>query len=254
MKSGAVAVIDALGFKGIWGRPECKDDPSIVMRKMKDLLIRIRDERTTNATLSKFIFSIKATLLSDTIVIGAMVEARNPEQDGAYAERYAIELAATSVGRMMMHSTTAPPALAWRGCITYGQFDIEGQIVMGPAIDEAADLHQRSDAAVAWVTPGAKKIMDGEPIGSAALGALAPNIRVPLHGSNSYVTYVVQPGFLEEDWDKRKSWRNTVLSTFDRQSLEVQIKKQNTEAVLQELDRHHEKWVKEINNHNNRIG
>jgi hypothetical protein len=43
MRNGALVIMDALGYKGIWQRKECKADPRIVLRKLRKLKRRSSD-------------------------------------------------------------------------------------------------------------------------------------------------------------------------------------------------------------------
>jgi len=62
MKEGAVAIIDALGFRGIWDRWP----PQEVLANMHELKTRLENDVKTMATQLQF----EASFLSDTIVLG----------------------------------------------------------------------------------------------------------------------------------------------------------------------------------------
>ncbi len=63
-------------------------------------------------------------------------------------------LAASLAAQTVARSFCADPIpLVLRGCITYGQFLIDGTLILGPSVDEAATLHQISDGALIWIDP-----------------------------------------------------------------------------------------------------
>ena len=47
------------------------------------------------------------------------------------------------------------PALAYRGCIAFGEFDMEEGFVIGGAVDEAAEHMEKAEGAFIWCAPSA---------------------------------------------------------------------------------------------------
>jgi hypothetical protein len=157
MKHGAVAIVDALGFKGIWQRHP-PDQVLDAMRRLRNyargaernLLIPVKDKRVRR----------KLMLLSDTLVIMCHIDSEGSEPEVirvanalcahvvATITAYAISLAANDWGG---------PRLAFRGCVSVGEFEVGGTTILGPAVDDAAEHHQAAEGALVSFTPNAEK-------------------------------------------------------------------------------------------------
>jgi hypothetical protein len=69
--------------------------------------------------------------------------------DGAFARHVAL----ASMYAVLASAGTAP-ALNYRGAIACGEFIIDGNFLLGSAIDTAAQHHEEPDAALVWLCPG----------------------------------------------------------------------------------------------------
>ena len=124
------------------------------------------------------------------------------------------------------------PPLVYRGAVSAGAFVIDAEFLLGPAVDEAASEEKRAEGALIWLTPSALSAFGKYP---AQLGRREPrieyNYRVPMKGGHTYRTHVVNP-ILSIPEPREESIRS-LLATFSRsQSVDVAIKRQNTEAFL----------------------
>jgi len=154
MRTGAVVMIDALGFKGIWDGA----DPSVILRKMGAL--KQAAESDIKGVKLGHVRGAKVAFLSDTIVIG--VASGQPVGRGPGPNKRgnvrAIMQAAFQTASVLAAALEEAPRLAYRGCLTFGEFEIDGPFVLGPAIDEAATHYECADGAFVWLTPKAKAI------------------------------------------------------------------------------------------------
>jgi hypothetical protein len=52
------------------------------------------------------------------------------------------------------------PPFLFRGCMSAGRVSMDGDFLIGPAIDEAAELYEQSDGPFFWLAPSALRIHD----------------------------------------------------------------------------------------------
>ncbi len=247
MRLGTLAMFDALGFKRIWDRHDVKEDPECVMRKLA------ASERSARDFIEKDFGSVERAIanpgnqlkrldvafLSDTIVVG--VSSKTPEQLAEagvpFSFQWSMVVACRFANAIQRASAQSPPALAYRGCITYGNFDVQGNFLIGPAVDEAAELIDRAQGAFTWLTSSAAERL--EPVKSEAQFLASHGIvryEVPLKGGDIFDTFTVCPF----DWDGTQETNATVasaiLNTFIG-PLDIEIKKQNTEKYFTRISR-----------------
>jgi hypothetical protein len=235
MQLGAVAMMDALGFKGIWNREGVKENPERVLDRMLEL--QEQWSRTTLETATEVRKSldeagpvewspgkVDATMvaLSDTVVVGVSVE-----HDTPHARSFAVRLAAFVTGKVIQHAVDAEPHLAFRGCIARGAFSMRQNFIMGPAVDEAASAMELANGALVWLAPTANAALDDVP----GVPGLLEKYAVPLK-VGSFRTRVVSPLY-QLDSVERELLRGAILGTFSSDALDVQMKKQNTARFLQ---------------------
>src|SRR5437660_7527028 len=148
MKAGAVAMIDALGFRGIWDRWPAAE----VMGNMHALKQRVEDDLRQIGTQPEMQFD--ATFLSDTVVLGLSLPATIPNH---------VVLSAIYVGdivsRILTYSARSSTPLTYRGAITCGDYEIDASFVMGRAVDDAATCYELADAAIVWLAPSASSLV-----------------------------------------------------------------------------------------------
>lgn len=150
MRTGAFAMLDCLGFKGIWN----KTKPETVLEKLKTAASKKQE-------IIKVLFDdlpVKAEVifLSDTVVIG--VSLPNPpacdEEKGMLvwcASRIAYEYANE------FRQGNVP--LVFRGCIGFGEFVIEENFILGPIVDEVASHMSVAEGAFIWALPEASEFV-----------------------------------------------------------------------------------------------
>ncbi len=248
MKRGAFVMLDALGFKGIWNRPEVKDDPGRVISRM----IRLRNEATAQvarmigrplaelrADPTNAYDDFKISFLSDTIAIGVWVKPTLHADDERMRDRFAVVYGAAFASALMRCALTEPPRLAFRGALSVGNFEMseDGMFIAGPAVDDAAALHELAQGAFVWIAPSA---MPGA-------GYDVPTVEfsenrlirypVPLKGGDIYDTFVVSPfatDSTESDRRVQAVWLRGSFVTEGRPTpLDVAIKLQNTSAFIE---------------------
>lgn len=157
MKEGAFALLDCLGFKGVWTRPEIKDDPEILVSFLEQVLAKApafaSQRLAVQGLRGKVNFQI--AFVSDTVAISAC-----PSEDIQISDQergflvYAVACAASEITAQFF---SGPTPLLLRGCITYGRHVVRSNFFLGPAVDEAAELSEVAQGAIAWLTRDAER-------------------------------------------------------------------------------------------------
>ena len=121
MQSGAVTFLDVLGWKGIWQR---KTDAMKALKEVRDLVEKIQDSETGR---QENLAGLKPEIwgLSDTIVLTT---------HGGAGAVLPLHIRMTELLLLLCLSNELP----LRGAIGYGKFSSMDNMLIGPAVDEAA--------------------------------------------------------------------------------------------------------------------
>src|ERR1700681_13506 len=112
MKSGAVALIDALGFRGIGGRHK-PDEVLTALRNTKDWFeTRIKEQFSSQPWIQ-----CEVAFLSDTIAV-SMALAESTESREAMSVVYLVDVISWVLDRVLRSSVP----LAYRGAIAIGSY------------------------------------------------------------------------------------------------------------------------------------
>jgi len=225
MQMGAVALLDALGFKGIWRSA----DPVAVLEKLQALKkrlekARVRPDEPSDATG----FRSWVLFLSDTLVIASTARCRPPRADD---EMLPLWFVCLGVADAVAVAAESDPILVYRGSIAFGEFEIREQFLIGPAIDEAAEAEKLADGALIWLCPSAARMMER----ISPTNSLNSDLRVvrdypvPLKEGRHYQTHVVNPLLDRADPD---ALAQRILDFFRLDRLDVVVKRQNTANFL----------------------
>lgn len=240
MRRGAIVMMDALGFRGIWraypdrALPKLQELPeiaSVIVQGFADAPA-LRDSGFQIPSLSY-------TFLSDTIVICAQFDEPERSKRGGYDEVLLAGHATSAI--LSVAAVFTEPALAYRGCLAFGEFEVDTthrRFLLGPAVDEAAELMEKANAAIVWMAPSAEAVL--QPITSipGAGADFGPWIEypVPLKSGETFKTASIipySPGVKRPP----EQIRSAILGSFDdpkrgSPKIEVLVKKQNTEGFL----------------------
>lgn len=243
MQSGALAFIDALGFKEIWKRAE----PDDVLKKLKDTF-RTTSQGTEiwNASpgvkgAPEMYGEVRATFLSDSIVL-SVVNGTEPERTRYTAQERALHVLLMHVVDVLRMGALIPPSIAYRGCVTIGEFEVDDRFVLGPAVDRAAAYEREAEGAFVWLDPKARTLVEtgrsfeGHDLQQAGLHRYS----VPLKQGKCFDTYAVAPfrtqfaigSVVLRKNDNAPEIADRILSTFDSKALDVVIKRDNTKRFL----------------------
>jgi hypothetical protein len=154
MREGAFALIDCLGFRGIWKR----HDPAILANKLKNISSEI-NAHTSGILPNEYLkepLRTEVTLLSDSVAISMQYE--DCKSRSAEYKNYLVWLLCCTTIKVLDLFLKDEPHLVLRGCVTYGEFDMVGNFIFGPAVDDAAEYAEVSQGAFVWLLPEAAQM------------------------------------------------------------------------------------------------
>ena len=244
LADSAVAVVDALGFKGIWKRYE----PDKLLSLLESLR-QTTDEWITfgNEQLHKEV-RVTTALFSDTLVLTAT----RPDSSTA-TDSDLLRILAKSVLKLTTFALTTEIPIAYRGAMSFGQLVANDRFFIGPAIDEAAEWAEAADAAIVWLCPSAYEAFGTPKPGTHDELYFVP-WAVPIKGVGPFVTYALNtmvharyPNcFQVGEWDEVSVLRQGALARFnDAADIRVAVKKQNTIRFLNAAEEHSRRWYTE---------
>lgn len=295
MNEGAFAMLDCLGWKGIWARrPNGAADLAAFLQKMQTAVTDVLRELFDSPHITT-----QLRFLSDTVIISAKwnLPAEESPLDADEQKALLILLAVFSCVAVIKHFSRR--GLLLRGHVTYGPHEIVDNFIIGEAVDRAAELAEISDGAFIWLSDQVGKLaLDAMnvtysiwrasvlaakvPALSARAGAciqhltvypvlrggtlnsfinwwnglqpsvsgavaqgvidrsaecnrrdsLLADVEMPIKGRGNLRCVVVNPlvRFKKVDW---QTFYEKALATFDTESLDVMLKKQHTQRLLE---------------------
>ena len=221
MREGAVAVIDALGFRQIWR----KYPPEVVIENMRKIKDQLEKDLREIGDRSKIQFD--ATFLSDTIIVGLSL----PENE--YREKALSIIYLTDIlTRILAWFARSSTPLSYRGVVSYGSYIIEHPFIVGEAIDEATTYHESAQGAVIWLLPNPKDMVANW-LKDQPKNTHLVKFEVPLKKGDLFHTYTVSPIVQTDDVRDAIELTLKILGTFKSTNVEIAVKKQNTIKHLQ---------------------
>jgi hypothetical protein len=153
MNDGALVLVDCLGFRGIWTRV----DPRLLIDRLKTIEARAEARVVPKYSSSMLSFGpvrFHVRLLSDTVALSVQYEqATTAPDDRQLNLLVSVACEAASVLAGMFIDDDLP--LPVRGCISFGRHLSDGNFLLGPAVDEAAECMNAPQGAFIWVLPTA---------------------------------------------------------------------------------------------------
>lgn len=135
MDYGVIVILDALGSKGIWKSSDIKEVLEIweiFIQKIEETLLRFTKKEKVDFSINAF---------SDTIILTFKnAEPKKLLKIGSRAVRYILSLG-------------VPTRIFLRGTISIGKFKQSSKMILGPAIDEAAERYEKDDWIGVSATP-----------------------------------------------------------------------------------------------------
>lgn len=272
LSEGAFALIDVLGFKGIWRRVSHVNEIVDKLKRVEKYRADIVEKKIGAAA------NLRLLSLSDSIVICAHFQ--EPDSQKQLPNRGTlVNLVCISVRELIREFAEGAIPMSIRGCVSYGQFHVEDNFILGPAVDEAAAFHAVPQGAFVWLTPSAarpivefnewlnsemgqhlceaagtillsgtlkstwetvqdsqkKKVIAAiaKPIGKLVCESGVIRTKMPIKGGDIIDTLVVNP--LGKNPGETKTIIDGMLASMDADSIDVLAKRYNTERFLHEM-------------------
>ena len=164
-KKGAVTFLDVVGWLGIWQRR-----PDAILQ-LTNLIEEIEDFAKVQFSGASRGVSTEILSISDTIVL--LTDSNDPRD----VLRLHLQLSAK------VRALSLQKGIPIRGATSYGEYNNSSNILVGPAIDEAASWHENSEWFGNFLTPSAHFLVKeyNEPYISS--------YTVPTKNSKKYTTF-----------------------------------------------------------------
>jgi hypothetical protein len=154
MDEGALVLVDCLGFRGIWNRVEPQQLIGRLQAMETEATKRvIPGYSSTMLSFGPVRFHLR--LLSDTVALSVQYEPRPPDVPNQAQQNLLVSIACESASVLATLFIDHDIPLPLRGCISFGHHLCEGNFLIGPAVDEAAEYMNEPEGAFIWVLPGA---------------------------------------------------------------------------------------------------
>jgi len=218
LQKGAVALIDALGFRGIWSR-HTPDDVLEEMKSVKNWFeTRIKEQFASQPD-----FHCDVAFLSDTIAVSMAIDGGDEEHREALSVLYLGDVISWVLDRVLRSKIP----FAYRGAIAIGEYEVSPHFLIGQAIDEAAAAHELAQGAIIWLTPTARDRV-AQWLSSRSGNTHMVLFDVPLKGGDVLNTYTLSPLEQARDMEDADLLTSRLLATFRGRSIDVAVKRQNT--------------------------
>lgn len=244
MQSGVIAIVDILGFKGMWRGPGAE----AVLNALQDARARIEDlahvcSLGDGGDLWEQL-AIETWLLSDSImIISTVSDCQNaspvhPELE--HMRRYMhLRQVVLMLTRFVTDAIQGTVPFRYRGCIAYGDFQKNDFAAVGPAVDEAGGLFEAAEGAFVFLAPSAVQAFRVRP---GLMGLWLPpyfvKYTIPLKAEQVLDTYALNLLLLAEEQSQAEV-KSTIVSQFEPAasvSADIRKKRDNTQAFLDFLE------------------
>lgn len=266
MCNGHVAILDVLGWKGIWRRSDVAQILHAVQR-IHEIATAIDRQASswfqppTEVSLAQVLatwrpaveahgadalaefdratedlqrrlpaegmVSTETVFLSDTLVIGSWTPTVWGDAVASHVLPVRRLYLCSAIARTLRDCAIGSVPLIFRGTIASGDFLIDQNLILGQAVDDAAELMDEADAAIVWFAPPGFS----EPTDRQVEHYL--DYEVPLHRGGTVKAQAVNPFFGCHDRDQIDAVLAGMLRAFgDSARIDIVIKRQNTEAFL----------------------
>jgi len=156
LQLGCVAFLDILGFKGIWNREKA----GAVLDKMRQIKRTgkgLQGSDRSGVLVSDDGFDHRVKCVSDTILVSVVPRGRRCKERMLYKAMFST---AWIAGWIIREALDGAMPLLLRGCMSVGWLRLEGDFMIGPAVDDAAGLFEEADGPFFWMSPTALTLND----------------------------------------------------------------------------------------------
>lgn len=276
---GAIAMIDALGFKGVWGANPARPDMS-ALRTLRAVRAAVEKEskeiRQNVVRLGARVpgpfqelaqeADIVPYFTSDSITIAAWFREaparlrRDPAADAlAGTTRGGRELMLEGLMRFFVcrcviaalgAAAKSPRPLAYRGAVSTGFFLIEAPYLIGPAVDDAASYMNMPDGAFVWITPRGNKPPHSLTYPPDQWPRMVRVCEMPLRDGRVVSAKILNPFATSDNTEERELIKAGIMKSMVGDALDIVIKRQGTRRILgrfEAFERMQERKLKKAN-------
>jgi hypothetical protein len=243
MRLGALAIIDILGFKGMWHRTVNPVDILLELDKIKSLaneLLRHQNEMDGGDLWESLDAEVR--VFSDCLmIVMPMPEDKNDYEEQNYKTFYEairkymlLRYLVLIVTKIITEAVNGNVPFLYRGCISFGEFAFNDFAALGPAVDEAGSYFEKSEGAFVFLSPSAAEIYKARPgLLQKAIFPYFTNYNVPMKNEKTLQTFVMNP-LLFIGINSNNDIKQQILDAFGNGELaiEVENKKRNTQEYL----------------------
>lgn len=251
MQEGAFALIDCLGFKGIWNR----DNPQLIIDKLLKIEEIVTEQlNSTEDLYSAFEYAVlidKSSMkpfvgfLSDTVVISLEYVENSEETEPKIQKAHLIDVLCIILTKVIDLFVEDQPHLTMRGCITYGKYLCEKNFIVGPAVDFAAEYMDIAEGAFVWLHKSAESVyepfyLEQKSLAEGKEKAIAGyffnhqvfQYEMPIKNAGFLECYVLNPLANFDSDEKRRNMFDIYKNAMQGNKIDIWLKQQNTLKLL----------------------
>lgn len=231
MKEGAFALIDCLGFKGLWQK-----DHGALMTKIRSINSTVNTAmqaklQAVGITINPQEYQYEVKLLSDSVAISV----HRADKASKFSELVVIGNIVRALTQLYFEGE---PHLLLRGCITYGKYTSDENFIVGPAVDATAEFMNCAEGAFIWYLPPAAKIINEfHEVPSRmqlivkSIDAFFPQYSIPIKGSHFLESRVINPIYRKNTEDAL-AIIEIFKTVMDKDNMSIWMKRQYTLSFL----------------------
>jgi len=188
----------------------------------------------------------RAQLFSDTIIVtspmppGGSTEAAALEDYEAIRRYMLLRYMVLMVTKVATAAAKGELPLLYRGCVGCGEYERNDFAVLGPAVNETAELYEAADGAFVFLSPSARDTYNSRPgLLARAVFPYFVEYQIPFKSGELLKTFALNP-LLFTGPATTPDVKTRFLAAFgDRSQMSVAVEKkyENTRAFLEHLER-----------------
>src|SRR5262249_24699751 len=118
---------------------------------------------------------------SDTIAVAASLPGAEVQNRHGLIDSLLVDVVCQCAAYVLRNAPKARPPLVYRGVVTCGELLVDKPHLLGPAVDEAANLVDEAEGAFVWLAPSAElKTHARRPYTPQVWETMAVRYKVPL--------------------------------------------------------------------------
>lgn len=191
-QEGAISFFDFLGWKGLWQSKD-RDHLNTVSKLIENFRQKLKETTSVLMPYSNDIEMSKLISISDTI---ALFTPKISTVDECKLLELHAELARFVLECSVMNQYPI------RGAITYGEYNVMNNVMIGPGVDECASWHEKGDWIGVHFTPSAQFVLEKNCVNLSDNIIKQSSSKLPLKGGVPQVEYCIKWYVKKEDFQR----------------------------------------------------